>query len=83
MDPSGTGYDVYDLYDLGVFDQKVFISTRWGTKEDLRALIAAAHDIGIGIYWDTVLNHKAGADFTEKFSAVKVNPDGINCATMV
>jgi alpha-amylase len=83
MDPFGTGYDVYDLYDLGEFDQKGSISTRWGTKEDLHALKTAAHDIGIGFYWDTVLNHKAGADFTEKFSAVKVNPDGINCAIVV
>jgi alpha-amylase len=49
----------------------------WGLKDDLQALLAAARECGIGIYWDTVLNHKAGADFTEKFSAVKVNPDGI------
>jgi alpha-amylase len=77
MDPSGTGYDVYDLYDLGEFDQKGSISTRWGPKEDLQALIAAARDVGIGIYWDAVLNHKAGADFTEKFSTVKVDPNGI------
>lgn len=77
MDPSSTGYDIYDLYDLGEFDQKGSISTRWGPKNDLQALLAAARECGIGIYWDTVLNHKAGADFTEKFSAVKVNPDGI------
>lgn len=77
MDPSGTGYDIYDLYDLGEFDQKGSMSTCWGPKDDLQALSAAACECGIGIYWDTVLNHKAGADFTEKFSAVKVNPDGI------
>lgn len=83
MDPSGTGYDVYDLYDIGEFDQKGSISTRWGSKEDLQALVEAAHDVGIGIYWDTVLNHKAGADFTEKFSAVKANPDGIMVLTII
>lgn len=77
MDPSGTGYDIYDLYDLGEFDQKGSMATRWGPKDDLQALLAAACECGIGTYWDTVLNHKAGADFTEKFSAVKVNPDGI------
>lgn len=77
MDPSGTGYDIYDLYDLGEFDQKGSISTRWGPKEDLQALTVAARDVGIGIYWDAVLNHKAGADFTEQLSTVKVDPNGI------
>ncbi|KAJ5091199.1 hypothetical protein NUU61_006069 [Penicillium alfredii] len=78
MDPSGTGYDVYDLYDLGEFDQKGTRATRWGPKEDLQALVRAAQNIGIGIYWDTVLNHKAGADCTEKFLAVKVDPNQRN-----
>lgn len=83
MDPSGTGYDVYDLYDLGEFDQKGSISTRWGSKEDLQALIAVARDVGIGIYWDAVLNHKAGADFTEKFSTVTVDPNGTKVTLII
>ncbi|KAJ5826682.1 Glycoside hydrolase superfamily [Penicillium robsamsonii] len=29
-----------------------------------------------GIYWDTVLNQNAGADSTEKFTVVKVDPEG-------
>ncbi|KAJ5883475.1 uncharacterized protein N7473_010361 [Penicillium subrubescens] len=33
-----------------------------------------ARGVGIGIYWDAVLNHKAGADSTERFSTVKVDP---------
>ena len=28
------GYDIYDLYDLGEFDQKGTIRTRYGTKEE-------------------------------------------------
>lgn len=75
MESTGTGYDVYDLYDVGEFDQKGSRATRWGPKEDLQELVRSAQDFGIGIIWDTVLNHKAGADFTEKFSAVKVDSE--------
>lgn len=73
MDHTGTGYDIYDLYDLGEFYQKGSRATRWGPKKDLQELVRAAEDLGMGIIWDTVLNHKAGADFTETFSAVEVD----------
>lgn len=76
MDPCGIGYDIYDLYDLGEFDQKGTIATRWGSKKDLQELVRAAEDVNIGIYWDTVLNQKAGADSTENFMAVRVDPEG-------
>jgi alpha-amylase len=49
---SGNGYDIYDLYDLGEFDQKGGIGTKWGTKEELVALVKEATDKGVGIYWD-------------------------------
>ncbi|OJJ63867.1 hypothetical protein ASPSYDRAFT_139015 [Aspergillus sydowii CBS 593.65] len=78
MSPSGNGYDIYDLYDLGEFYQKGTRPTKWGTKEELQNLIAGAQDQGIGVYWDAVLNHKAGADFTESFPAVKVDPRNRN-----
>ncbi|KAJ5099890.1 hypothetical protein N7532_006891 [Penicillium argentinense] len=78
MGSSGIGYDVYDLYDVGEFDQKGTRSTRWGSKEDLHELVRSAKDMNIGIIWDAVLNHKAGADFTETLSAVRVNPDNRN-----
>ncbi|KAE8380609.1 glycoside hydrolase superfamily [Aspergillus bertholletiae] len=74
MTPSGNGYDIYDLYDLGEFDQKGSRSTKWGSKAELQSLAHSAQNLGIGIYWDAVLNHKAGADYTERFSAVKVDP---------
>lgn len=77
MEPNGTGYDVYDLYDVGEFYQKGSRATRWGPKEHLHELVQSAQDLGIGIIWDTVLNHKAGADFTETFPAVKVDPEGV------
>jgi alpha-amylase len=76
MHPGGNGYDIYDLYDLGEFNQKGTVATKWGTKEDLAGLAQAAEELGMGIYWDTVLNHKAGADRKEKCLAVTVDPKG-------
>ncbi|OQD82327.1 hypothetical protein PENANT_c022G08872 [Penicillium antarcticum] len=78
MDPTGIGYDIYDLYDLGEFDQKGSRATRWGPKEDLEELVHTAQKMSIGIHWDTVLNQKAGADSTESFAAVKVDPEDRN-----
>jgi alpha-amylase len=77
MDPCGNGYDVYDLYDLGEFDQKGSRATKWGTKEELLELTAAARDLSVGVHWDAVLNHKAGADSTERFLAVQVDSESM------
>ncbi|CCA66645.1 related to alpha-amylase [Serendipita indica DSM 11827] len=74
MVPDGRGYDAYDLWDLGEFDQKKTIATRWGTKSQLLAAIAAAKDVGIEVIIDAVLNHKLGADAKETIQAVEVDP---------
>jgi alpha-amylase len=76
MNPAGNGYDIYDLYDLGEFDQKDSVATKWGTKEELSSLAKAAQGLDMGIIWDAVLNHKAGADDGEKCLAVTVDPHG-------
>lgn len=68
------GYGIYDLYDLGEFDQKGSVRTKYGTKEDLIALINQAHDADFKVYADVVLNHKASADETETFLAIEVDP---------
>lgn len=67
------GYGIYDLWDLGEFDQKGSIRTKYGTKEELLQAIDALHAAGIKVYADVVLNHKANADFTETFQAVMVD----------
>lgn len=72
----GNGYDIYDLYDLGEFDQKGGVSTKWGTKEDLVRMVQEAQDVGIGVYFDAVLNQKAGADRTEQCRVIEVDPNG-------
>ncbi|KAJ5202080.1 CAZyme family GH13 [Penicillium cinerascens] len=74
MDPNGNGYDIYDLFDLGEFDQKGAISTKWGSRMELEEMMRQAHTLGIGVIWDAVLNHKAGAEYPEYFDAVAVDP---------
>lgn len=73
--PKASGYDMYDLYDLGEFDQKGSVRTKFGTAEELKAAVKALHDKKIGVYADIVLNHMGGADETEKILVRKVNED--------
>ena len=75
---SDVGYGVYDLYDLGEFDQKGTVRTKYGTKDELRTLIARLHEARIQVYLDVVLNHMGGADETERFLAVKVDSSDRN-----
>lgn len=60
-----TGYGVYDLYDLGEFDQKGSIETKYGTKDEYLKAIDELHKNDIKVYADIVLNHKMGADESE------------------
>lgn len=69
------GYGAYDLYDLGEFDQKGTIRTKYGTKDELKKAIDALHAHHIDVYLDVVLNHKGGADHTEVFYAEEVASD--------
>ncbi|KAF5055394.1 alpha-amylase [Petrimonas sulfuriphila] len=72
------GYGAYDLYDLGEFDQKGTIRTKYGTKEELHQAIEAMHEHGINVYADVVFNHKGGGDELQTFTVVEVNPDDRN-----
>ena len=73
-----TGYDIYDLYDLGEFDQKGTVRTKYGTKQEYIDAVSAIRNAGMQPIVDIVLNHKAGADEIEKINVVKVNPDNRN-----
>ena len=72
------GYGVYDLYDLGEFNQKGSVRTKYGTKQQLVAAVDAVHAAGIQVYGDVVLNHKMGADAKEDVMAVRVASDNRN-----
>ena len=69
-----TGYGVYDLYDLGEFDQKGSIPTKYGTKEEYLNAIKTLKGNNIQVFADIVLNHKMGADGTEEVLAIEDNP---------
>ncbi len=62
------GYDPFDYYDLGEFNQKGGKETYFGSKADLTALIAEAKTYNLNIYADLVVNHNSGGD-------AEVNPD--------
>jgi len=72
------GYDIYDHYDLGEFDQKGAVATRFGTKEEYIACIEALHANQIQAYADIVLNHMGGGDEKETVTVRKVNPQNRN-----
>jgi len=75
---TNTGYSIYDLYDLGEFDQKGQVRTKYGTKEELLDAIKACHENDIKVYADIVLNHKAGADETETIKVLEVDTNDRN-----
>jgi alpha-amylase len=75
---NSVGYNVYDLYDLGEFDQKGSVRTKYGTKDEYLACIKALKDVGVDTYADIVINHMGGADETEMVKVKKVNPDNRN-----
>ena len=63
------GYGVYDLYDLGEFDQKGTVPTKYGTREEYQAAVGALKSQGLNVLADIVLNHKMGADGCEQVNA--------------
>lgn len=72
------GYAAYDLYDLGEFDQKGTIPTKYGTKKEYLDMIKTLQDKGIDVYADIVLNHKMGADEAELITAEEFNASNRN-----
>ncbi len=70
-----TGYGVYDLFDLGEFDQKGTVRTKYGTRDEYLNAIKSAQSAGIEVYADVVFNHKMGGDHEEKFLATPLNPE--------
>lgn len=67
------GYAVYDVYDLGEFDQKGTVKTKYGSKDEYIEAIIALKQAGIESYADIVLNHKMGADAMQTIPATKVD----------
>ncbi|MEO6904741.1 MAG: alpha-amylase [Ginsengibacter sp.] len=69
------GYNPYDLYDLGEFEQKGSVRTKYGTRDEYFEAIDAVHEAGMHVMVDIVLNHKSGGDEIERIKVVKVDPE--------
>jgi len=69
---SDVGYGVYDMYDLGEFNQQGSVRTKYGTRSQYLSAINTARNNGIQVYGDVVFNHRGGADATEWVEAVRV-----------
>lgn len=67
------GYGVYDLYDLGEFDQKGTVPTKYGLKDQYIDAIEALHRNDIKVIADVVFNQKMGADEPENVIASEVH----------
>lgn len=63
------GYAVYDTYDLGEFDQKGSVPTKYGTKDEYLQAIQSLQAEGIEVLADIVLGHRLGADDKERIFA--------------
>ncbi len=72
------GYGVYDVYDLGEFDQKGTVRTKYGSKDEYIECIQVLKKNGIEVYADIVLNHKMGADIIQTIPASKVDWENHN-----
>lgn len=51
------GYGLFDHFDLGNYNQKETVETRFGSRQELINMISAMHNNGIEVYTDIVLNH--------------------------
>ena len=72
------GYGVYDLYDLGEFNQKGSVPTKYGLKAQYIEAIEELHKNGIKVLADIVFNHKMGADELEEIIATEQSNDDRN-----
>jgi alpha-amylase len=59
------GYDIYDHYDFGEYNQKGQIETRFGSRAELISAIQKLHTLGMKAYIDIVVNHMMGGEAEE------------------
>jgi len=60
--PFSMGYDPFDYFDFGEFNQHGTVETRFGSRTELETLISTAHANGINVIADIVLNHNSGGN---------------------
>ena len=87
---ASVGYDPFDYYDLGTYDEKFSTETRYGSEAELQACISAMRGRGILPIVDLVFNHNVGGYtgeggtgtlnfvYTNHETFEKVDPSGNN-----
>lgn len=73
------GYDPFDYYDFGEYDQMGSTETRFGSRSELESLISRAHRYNLNVIADIVINHNSGGDkesneFVGKSTYTEFNP---------
>jgi alpha-amylase len=69
------GYGVYDMYDLGEFDQKGSVRTKYGTREQYLRAVGALQRAGLQVYGDVAVNQRMGGDQVEIARATPYSQD--------
>ncbi len=59
------GFALYDRFDLGDRFQRGTVATRYGSKDDLLALVETAHRFGVRVYFDVIMNHNGNPSTIE------------------
>ncbi|WP_420552657.1 alpha-amylase [Tenacibaculum aiptasiae] len=54
------GYDPFDYFDFGKYNQMGSVETRFGSENELKSLISSAHGAGLSVIADIVINHNSG-----------------------
>lgn len=65
-EPVDEGYAAYDLWDLGEFNQKGSVRTKYGTRAQLERALEELQIKGVKVFYDAVLNHRMGGDERER-----------------
>ncbi|GAA3584835.1 alpha-amylase domain-containing protein [Snuella lapsa] len=56
------GYDPFDYFDFGDYEQQGSKETRFGNRAELEGMISKAHENSIAVIADMVINHNSGGD---------------------
>lgn len=60
--PFSMGYDPFDYFDFGEYNQMGSVETRFGSRQELESLIKNAHNQNLAVIADIVINHNSGGD---------------------
>lgn len=62
------GYDIYDNYDFGEYNQKGTTRTRFGNRAQLVNMVSVYRQLGMQLYFDLVMNHQGNANLQAAYT---------------